>query len=277
MFENLDSKNGQNLSGNNASPLPTGRPVSQGGARSGFVSPPSQGGARGGSAPKVEDMFADVKDAAAPASKNRGAVPALPKASFGPAAGYSSNVLRNLIIIIIVLLILLAGVFLAARFVGSAGLKNIGEQFSNLKGLIIKENKPGTTILVNNEKPAVPENNGNNNPAANTPLENIPVNNVPAENTPAQPAAASTATMPSTTPAAIIDTDGDGLSDAEEGTLGTNPLKADTDDDGLTDFQEVKTYLTNPDKADSDDDGYLDGAEVKSGYNPNGPGKLPPQ
>ena len=47
----------------------------------------------------------------------------------------------------------------------------------------------------------------------------------------------------------------------------------DSDNDGLTDAEE-KIYGTNPFNPDTDGDGYLDGAEVKGGYNPNGPGKL---
>ncbi len=70
------------------------------------------------------------------------------------------------------------------------------------------------------------------------------------------------------------DSDGDGLSDAEEVQLGTNPQAVDTDSDGLTDFDEVKIYGTDPKNPDTDGDGYLDGAEVKGGYNPKGQGKL---
>ncbi len=70
------------------------------------------------------------------------------------------------------------------------------------------------------------------------------------------------------------DSDHDGLSDAEERKLGTNPYKADTDGDGLTDYQEVKIYHTNPLNPDTDGDGYSDGEEVNHGYNPLGPGKL---
>ena len=44
------------------------------------------------------------------------------------------------------------------------------------------------------------------------------------------------------------DTDGDGLSDAEETTLGTNPNLADSDGDGLGDKQEV-TLGSNPTNA----------------------------
>lgn len=71
-----------------------------------------------------------------------------------------------------------------------------------------------------------------------------------------------------------IDTDGDGLTDDDEITIGTNSLLVDTDNDGLTDSEEVIKYKTNPHNPDTDGDGYIDGEEVKSGYNPNGEGKL---
>jgi hypothetical protein len=94
-----------------------------------------------------------------------------------------------------------------------------------------------------------------------------------------------------------VDTDGDGLSDEDEATLGTNPNLLDTDGDGLTDQaeairyktdpkledtdgdglndqQEVITYKTDPRNTDSDGDGYSDGQEVSNGYNPMGEGKL---
>ena len=72
------------------------------------------------------------------------------------------------------------------------------------------------------------------------------------------------------------DTDGDGLTDAQEHGYGTDPAKVDTDGDGLTDREEVMIYHTDPLKADTDGDSYSDGAEVKGGYNPLGQGKLAP-
>ena len=45
------------------------------------------------------------------------------------------------------------------------------------------------------------------------------------------------------------DSDGDGLSDAEEGLAGTNPNKADSDGDGVNDGEEL-AHGTNPNKAD---------------------------
>jgi len=58
------------------------------------------------------------------------------------------------------------------------------------------------------------------------------------------------------------DSDGDGLSDAEEIVLGTNPLMDDTDNDGLKDGEEVKIYLTDGTNPDTDNDGLLDGDEI---------------
>lgn len=58
------------------------------------------------------------------------------------------------------------------------------------------------------------------------------------------------------------DEDGDGLTNGEEETLGTDPLKADTDGDGLSDGDEVVKYHTDPLKTDTDGDGLSDGDEV---------------
>ena len=70
------------------------------------------------------------------------------------------------------------------------------------------------------------------------------------------------------------DTDGDGLTDAEEEEIGTDRRKPDTDSDGLSDKDEVEIYQTNPVNPDTDKDGILDGIEVRRGDDPNGPGRL---
>lgn len=44
----------------------------------------------------------------------------------------------------------------------------------------------------------------------------------------------------------VKDSDRDGLSDAEESSLGTDMNTNDTDQDGLTDYQEVKETKTDP-------------------------------
>ena len=95
----------------------------------------------------------------------------------------------------------------------------------------------------------------------------------------------------------ILDDDYDGLSNAEERRLGTNPSEADTDNDGLfdqdeieihktspistdtdndglNDWQEINTWYTDPNEDDTDDDGYSDGTEVDNGYNPLGDGTI---
>ncbi|GJM41219.1 MAG: hypothetical protein DHS20C20_15010 [Ardenticatenaceae bacterium] len=65
------------------------------------------------------------------------------------------------------------------------------------------------------------------------------------------------------------DTDGDGLTDGEEVLIyGTNPLKADTDSDGLSDWEEIMIYGTDPTNPDTDGDGVLDGVEVILGTDP---------
>ncbi|ATB48542.1 Ig-like domain-containing protein [Corallococcus macrosporus] len=57
------------------------------------------------------------------------------------------------------------------------------------------------------------------------------------------------------------DADNDGLTDAEEIALGTDPNDPDTDGDGLPDGIEVHVAGTDPLDDDSDDDGLLDGNE----------------
>ncbi|MFP3953715.1 MAG: hypothetical protein ACLFVS_06290, partial [Candidatus Acetothermia bacterium] len=61
------------------------------------------------------------------------------------------------------------------------------------------------------------------------------------------------------------DSDGDGLNDGEEISIGTNPGDWDTDDDGRNDWHEHTgggPIATDPFDPDTDDDGLLDSAEV---------------
>jgi hypothetical protein len=85
----------------------------------------------------------------------------------------------------------------------------------------------------------------------------------------------STAEPPSAPPAGAIvppstrvDSDGDGLSDAEEIYItGTDPNNRDTDGDGIPDGLEV-LYRMNPLDPDMDKDGVSDGDELRAGTNP---------
>ncbi len=72
------------------------------------------------------------------------------------------------------------------------------------------------------------------------------------------------------------DTDGDGYLDYTEVINGYDPNgsgKLDSDGDGLTDYAEMTLHWTNRYDSDSDNDGYADGVEIANGYNPNGPGR----
>jgi hypothetical protein len=67
-----------------------------------------------------------------------------------------------------------------------------------------------------------------------------------------------------------VDTDGDGLEDAKEVDLGTDPNNPDTDGDGLGDGKELE-HNTDPNNPDTDGDGLEDGKEVDLGTDPNNP------
>lgn len=75
---------------------------------------------------------------------------------------------------------------------------------------------------------------------------------------------------------ALLDLDGDGLTNAEELLqYGTAIRDADSDDDGLADGEEVVPgadgYVTNPLLADTDGDGLSDGLEDRTGSDPTDP------
>ena len=60
----------------------------------------------------------------------------------------------------------------------------------------------------------------------------------------------------------VLDTDSDGLTDADELIYGTDPLNPDTDNDMLWDGDEVFLYATDPLNPDTDGGGVADGQEV---------------
>lgn len=92
---------------------------------------------------------------------------------------------------------------------------------------------------------------------------------------------------PSSTPD-VVDTDGDGLGDALEVIIGTNPYSADSDGDGLSDGDEVLILGRDPNNPDEDSNGVLDGdddtdgdgisdaEELANGTNPLDPNDPPP-
>ena len=66
----------------------------------------------------------------------------------------------------------------------------------------------------------------------------------------------------------LSDTDSDGLNDGDEVSRGTSPVDSDTDNDGISDGEEVNTYASDPLSDDSDGDGLKDGWEIVNGLNP---------
>jgi cell wall-associated NlpC family hydrolase len=68
----------------------------------------------------------------------------------------------------------------------------------------------------------------------------------------------------------MLDADHDGIPDAYEMAIGTDPHMADSDHDGLTDGFEVAHHL-NPLMMDTDHDGLSDAFEVQAGLDPNNP------
>jgi hypothetical protein len=66
------------------------------------------------------------------------------------------------------------------------------------------------------------------------------------------------------------DSDHDGLDDAAETALGTNPNDRDTDHDGLSDGAELDRQ-TNPFDSDTDGGGGLDGDEINLSQDPLNP------
>ncbi len=68
-----------------------------------------------------------------------------------------------------------------------------------------------------------------------------------------------------------VDTDGDGLTNLQEQTAGSNPRNSDSDGDGLSDSAEFLTHHTNPLVADTDGDGMTDKQETDANYDPLDP------
>jgi hypothetical protein len=65
-----------------------------------------------------------------------------------------------------------------------------------------------------------------------------------------------------------LDSDSDGLADADEHKYFADRLRRDTDGDRLSDGDEVRRYGTDPTRADTDGDGFSDGQEIEDGTNP---------
>ncbi len=242
MFDDLDKQN--------ATPQPPSRQNDSVGLVSGGTTSPTPPSAHSGQAfvkgeaiRKTEDIFAEVDQGSKPAVlKPRAADSKMPPSTVIPE---EETWRKNKILIFG----LIFGGLLVVVVGGYFGLKLATGGVPTVKETVVQE------AVKNNQPTSETTNTTAEPPAQET---NAPLS---------QPVEPAQVTQP-------VDTDQDGLTDAEEAQLGTNPNQADTDQDGLTDREEVKVYGTDPLKADTDGDGYNDGDEVKNGYNPKGPGKL---
>lgn len=105
------------------------------------------------------------------------------------------------------------------------------------------------------------------------PGQPVPTVLLPPVDQQAAPTPAPVVVEPTPIPAQAVpsegDTDGDGLSDAEEAVYGSDPLNRDYDGDGLADGEEVYVYGTDPVNNDTDGDSLVDGEEIyQYGTNP---------
>lgn len=99
--------------------------------------------------------------------------------------------------------------------------------------------------------------------AAATPGQSRPQPTAPTQ--PTDPSATPTTVPPTPTPSGNgpdDDPDEDDLTNKDEATYGTDPLKPDTDGDLIYDGYEVHQYATSPTALDFDQDGLYDGDEV---------------
>jgi lysozyme-like protein/thrombospondin type 3 repeat protein len=69
-------------------------------------------------------------------------------------------------------------------------------------------------------------------------------------------------------PSAVMDSDGDGLTDQFEAIFGTDAHAADSDHDGLSDAYETTISHTDPLSADTNHDGISDAEEIAEGKDP---------
>lgn len=200
-------------------------------------------------AKEPEDMFEKVAPSATASSAPSVLPPPLAdptgsSAATAPAEIKSPLVSSRRVIVVggVVLgVLVIAGVgFAAFRFVRNAA-----------SPLPVAENSAPTSTVQETAVPQIPE--------LPSPLP------LPGESVPEQEQLA---------PNVPVDSDGDGLTDAEEEGLGTIKENPDSDNDELLDGEEAKTYQTDPMNPDTDGDTYLDGQEVKSGYNPKGEGRI---
>lgn len=247
-------------------------------------------------APAVDDIFAETdKPTPAPApTRNQSAAPidahkvglmATAEIKPEPAAAPAGQPwFKITVIAIVAVIVILGGYLLYTKFSASGTATPPAPLATNSNHSSSPAPTVGSPVTTGNNGTAGNNPSGTSSVAANAPASSwsatasVPL--IPGVNAPAATssplATSSNPTVASNSPATIppLDSDQDGLSDAEEKIYGTNIYSADTDSDGLSDYEEVKIYHTDPLNPDTDGDGFTDGQEIKSGYNPLGAGKM---
>jgi len=194
--------------------------------------------------PEPQDIFSDVNTGTptpSPSSNMGGSVSTPPSMSYASKGGNIGK-----IIIIVVLVVVLVGIIAAGAY-------------------YLAQNAPAPVQPLDQNQPTVDTTTDTTVPVDET--------TTPVDET-TTPVDETTTPVDEINPAGLIDVDGDGLTNAQEEELGTDPGSLDTDSDGLFDNEEVNIYNTDPTNPDTDGDGFEDGQEVANGYNPNGPGLL---
>ena len=124
---------------------------------------------------------------------------------------------------------------------------------------------------------SVTENQVDNNGNANTASSSLATSSLATSSVSNSDIIADVSSSSLTVSSIVIHQPGVTVNNPASGTVisydGAAAAALDSDNDGLTDAEE-KIYGTDPHNPDTDGDGYLDGAEVKAGYNPLGAGKL---
>lgn len=173
------------------------------------------------------------------------------RAAGGPPQGSKST---KKLVIILIAVVVVGGLAFGGLYVFQNVLnKNTANSNTVVTNTVNRANTNTTVNAANDNTSA------NTNTAANL---NVNVNTNTTANT-----NVSTNSNTNTTPVVIsplpssADSDGDGLTDAEEAVYGTDPAKADTDGDGFIDGKQVRA------------DGSIVG-EFILGYNPKGTGQL---
>jgi hypothetical protein len=174
-----------------------------------------------------------------------GSLPPANEASFSPVHSSGGGALKIILIVFGILIIIGVSGFFAYRLMIQTPVENSVVNAVQDTGVIRDDDAAAPVMTEDDRESQTPD----------------------TETSPKPPAASSN-------PSSLLDSDGDGLTNAEELAAGTSVSKADTDGDGLGDREEVKVYDTDPRKIDTDGDSYLDGQEVAGGYNPNGEGRL---